>query len=161
MKRTYLFVVTIVASIAMYSCGNSQQSSDDSKKTPATPSTTSAPASAPAGDQGVGSYKNVELTHPVNAEMADKGKGIYEVKCLACHKLTAEKLVGPGWKGVTDRRTPEYILNFVTNTDEMLDKDPNAKELLSVCMVRMPNQHLSDIEARSVLEFMRKNDGKN
>ena len=159
MKRTYLFVVTIVASITIYSCGNSQQSNDDSKKAPATASTTSAPA--PVGDQGVGSYKNVELTHPVNAEMADKGKGIYEVKCLACHKLTAEKLVGPGWKGVTDRRTPEYILNFVTNTDEMLDKDPNAKELLSVCMVRMPNQHLSDIEARSVLEFMRKNDGKN
>ena len=157
MKRKYLLALSVFASVAIYSCGNTQ-SNDDSKKTLST--TTPAPA-APAADQGVGSYKNVELTHPVNATMADKGKSIYDVKCLACHKLTSEKLVGPGWKGVTDRRTPEYILNFVTNTDEMLDKDPNAKELLSVCMVRMPNQHLSDMEARSVLEFMRKNDGKN
>ena len=158
MKKTYLFLVSILASVAIYSCGNSQPSNDDSKKAPVPATTTPA---APVADQGVGSYKNVELTHPVNAEMADKGKSIYDVKCLACHKLTAEKLVGPGWKGVTDRRTPEYILNFVTNTDEMLDKDPNAKELLSVCMVRMPNQHLSDMEARAILEFMRKNDGKN
>ncbi len=153
MKRTYLFVVLILAGMTIYSCGNSQQSNDDNKK-PATTAT-------PAADMGVGSYKNVELTHPVNAEMAEKGQTIYGVKCLACHKLTAEKVVGPGWKGVTERRTPEYILNFVTNTDEMLDKDPNAKALLTVCMVRMPNQHLTDIEARSVLEFMRKNDGKN
>ena len=153
MKKTYLFVVLILASLTMYNCGNQQPGNDESKK----PATTN----SAAADQGIGSYKNVELTHPVNAEMADKGKNIYEVKCLACHKLTAEKVVGPGWKGVTDRRTPEYILNFVTNTDEMLDKDPNAKALLSVCMVRMPNQHLTDIEARSVLEFMRKNDGKN
>ena len=80
---------------------------------------------------------------------------------MACHKLTDEKLVGPGWKGVTDRRTPEYIMNFVTNTDEMLNKDPNAKALLEVCMVRMPNQNLTDDEAREMLEFMRKNDGKN
>ena len=158
MKKTYLILVSILASMAIYSCGNSQSGNDDSKKAPAP---AAASPAAPVADQGVGSYKNVELTHPVNAEMADKGKGIYDVKCLACHKLTAEKLVGPGWKGVTDRRTPEYILNFVTNTDEMLDKDPNAKELLSVCMVRMPNQHLSDMEARAVLEFMRKNDGKN
>ena len=152
MKIAYLVSALVLTSVFYFGCGNSQQ-------------TASAPATAeakkPAGDIGVGSYKNVELTHPINTEMADNGKTIYQVKCLACHKLSGEKQVGPGWKGVTDRRTPEYILNFVTNTDEMLDKDPNAKELLSVCMVRMPNQHLSDIEARSVLEFMRQNDGKN
>ncbi len=157
MKKTYLFALMISASLVIFSCGNSQQNNEDSKNAAAT----SAPKPAEGGDQGVGSYKNVELTHPVDQSMAEKGKEIYGVKCIACHKITAEKMIGPGWKGVTERRRPEYILNFVTNTDEMLDKDPNAKALLSVCMVRMPNQHLTDIEARSVLEFMRKNDGKN
>ena len=155
MKKMYVLTFSILAILFIYSCGSAPQTNDDNKKTATTA------ASPVGGDPGIGSYKNVELTHPVNPEMADKGKTIYEVKCLACHKLTAEKMVGPGWKGVTDRRSPEYILNFVTNTDEMLEKDPNAKQLLSVCMVRMPNQHLTDIEARSVLEFMRKNDGKN
>jgi len=59
---------------------------------------------------------------------------------------------------VTERRKPEWIMNFVTNTDEMIDKDPKAQAMLEVCMVRMPNQHLSDEDARNILEFMRRND---
>jgi len=50
-------------------------------------------------------------------------------------------------------------MNFTTNPDEMIDKDPKAQAMLEICLVRMPNQNLSDAEARSVLEFMRKNDG--
>ncbi len=91
--------------------------------------------------------------------MVDKGEQVYKAKCLACHKLTAEKLVGPGWQGVTDRRRPEWILNFLTNTDMMLDKDLVAQQLLVVCVARMPNQNLTNSDARNVLEFMRKNDG--
>jgi cytochrome c551/c552 len=85
---------------------------------------------------------------------------VYDLKCASCHKLTDEKLVGPGWKGVTDRRTPEWIMNFVTNTEEMLEKNTEAKNLYEVCLVKMPNQNLSDDDARAVLEFQRNNDGK-
>jgi cytochrome c551/c552 len=92
--------------------------------------------------------------------MVASGKNVYDVKCQSCHKLTDERLVGPGWKGVTDRRTPEWIMNFVTNVDEMIAKDTAAQKMLEVCLVRMPNQSLSDDDARHVLEFMRKNDGK-
>jgi hypothetical protein len=67
--------------------------------------------------------------------------------------------VGPGWKGVTERFKPEWIMNFVTNTDEMLNKDPKAQALLEICLVRMPNQNLTDNDARQLLEYMRKNDG--
>jgi hypothetical protein len=41
----------------------------------------------------------------------------------------------------------------------MLSKDPKAQAMLEVCLVRMPNQNLTDEDARSILEFMRKNDG--
>ncbi len=70
-------------------------------------------------------------------------------------------MVGPGWKGVTDRRTPEWIMNFATNTQVMLDKDLVAQSEMVTCVVRMPNQDLNDGQAREILEFMRKNDGKN
>ena len=73
--------------------------------------------------------------------------------------MTDEKLVGPGWKGVTTRHKPEWIMNFTTNTDVMIDKDPKAQAMLEICMVRMPNQNLSDDDARNVLEYMRQNDG--
>ena len=111
--------------------------------------------------KGLGKFTNVELTHPLDEKMVKQGETVYDVKCASCHKLSDEKLVGPGWKGVTDRRTPEWIMNFVTNTEEMLDKDAEAQAMLEICMVRMPNQNLSDEDARAVLEFMRKNDGKN
>ena len=102
---------------------------------------------------------DVKLTHPLNQEWAAAGKAIYELKCQSCHKLTEEKLVGPGWKGVTERRTPVWILNMITNTDMMLDKDAEAQKLLELCMVRMPNQNLMFDDARRVLEFQRSNDG--
>jgi hypothetical protein len=41
----------------------------------------------------------------------------------------------------------------------MLNKDPKAQAQLEICLVRMPNQSLSDDDARQLLEFMRKNDG--
>lgn len=91
--------------------------------------------------------------------MAAEGKKVYEVKCAACHKLTNEKLVGPGWTGVTKRFSPEWLMNFITNPDAMIDKDPELQAQLEICLVRMPNQNLSDEEARNVLEFMRQNDG--
>ena len=104
--------------------------------------------------------EDVQLTTPLNAQWVTDGKGLYELKCQACHRLTDEKLVGPGWKGVTQRRKPEWVINMITNVDMMLEKDPEAQKLLEECLVRMPNQNLSGDEARKVLEFMRSNDGE-
>ena len=103
---------------------------------------------------------DIEITHPLNAQWVTEGKGIYEVKCQACHKLTNEKLVGPGWAGVTHRRKPEWIINMITNVDMMLEQDPAAQKLLEECLVRMPNQNLTKEEARKVLEFQLSNDGE-
>ena len=102
----------------------------------------------------------IQITHPLNQEWIEHGKRIYELKCQACHKLTEEKLVGPGWKGVTQRRTPVWIINMICNTEMMLDKNPEAQKLLELCMVRMPNQNLMIDDARKVLEFQRSNDGE-
>lgn len=109
--------------------------------------------------KGIGKFTHVDIAPNLDVKMAEAGKGIYDLKCNACHKLTKEKLVGPGWSGVTQRRKPEWVMNFVTNPDEMLNKDPQAQALLEECLVRMPNQQLSDDDARHVYEFMRKNDG--
>ncbi|PZA18778.1 cytochrome c, partial [Modestobacter versicolor] len=65
----------------------------------------------------------------------------------------------PGWKDVTKRNEAAWILNFITNTDAMLNVDPKAQAQLEICLVRMPNQSLTDQEAFSLYEFMRKNDG--
>lgn len=112
-------------------------------------------------DRGEGKFteENIKLDATLDKAMADRGHEIQKVKCSACHKLTDEKLVGPGWKGVTERQKPWWIMNFITNPDEMIDKDPVLQAQLELCLVRMPNQNLTDDQARDILEFMRENDG--
>lgn len=110
--------------------------------------------------KGVGRFRDIHLTHPLDEKMVDRGRTIYQSKCFACHKLSTELLVGPGWAGVTDRRKPEWIMNWITNTKVMLDRDLAAQADLVICLIRMPNQDLTDDQARDVLEFMRRNDGK-
>jgi cytochrome c5 len=110
--------------------------------------------------KGIGRFRAIHLSHPVDEKMAVIGQSVYQSKCFACHKLTTELLVGPGWAGVTDRRTPEWIMNWITNTKVMIDKDLAAQADMAVCLIRMPNQDLTDEQARAVLEFMRKNDNK-
>ena len=161
MNVKYLIIFSLAAFFALAGCGGSQQKSNEEASASSPDNSLVADKPADADPKGIGKFRDVKLTHPLDEGMAKKGREISDVKCTSCHKLSEEKLVGPGWKGVTDRRTPEWIMNFITNVDEMLDKDPEAQAMLELCMVRMPNQNLNDEEARAVLEFMRKNDGKN
>ena len=101
----------------------------------------------------------ITISNPLNTEWVNAGKAIYELKCLACHRLTEERLVGPGWKDVTKRRQPAWIMNMIVNVDMMLEKDPEAQKQLELCLVRMPNQNVTKDDARHILEFMRSNDG--
>lgn len=121
--------------------------------------TASSPATEPVDDgKGVGPVKNVTLG-ALDEGKAAKGKAIYEMKCQACHRLDDQKVVGPGWKGVTTRRKPEWIMNIILNVDEMLAKDPEAVKLVETYLMKMPNQNVTEEEAYQILEFMRQNDG--
>lgn len=103
---------------------------------------------------------DITLSKPLDQTMVAAGKGIYELKCQSCHRLTADRLVGPGWKDVTIRRKPVWIMNMITNVEMMLETDPEAQKQLELCMVRMPNQNIVKEDARKVIEFMRSNDGE-
>ena len=113
----------------------------------------------PDDGKGIGEITEVELNNPLVAEMVANGKAIYELKCAACHKLTDQRVVGPGWAGVTTKRKPEWIMNMILNVDVMLAEDPTARALLEECLTRMPNQNMKEPEARDLLEFMYANDG--
>lgn len=156
MKKSIILLV--LATLIVYACGGGSNSEDAS-------STTAPPKSMieePKVDdgKGIGQVKEVSLNSPLKKDMVEKGKAVYEMKCAACHKLTDQRVVGPGWEGITDRRKPEWIMNMTVNIDEMLEEDAEARKLLKECLVRMPNQNLSVEDARDVLEFMYANDGQ-
>ena len=155
-----LIVIGLVGFIIVlaFSCGGGNSDSG----TPFASSTNKDTAKGPPSydpHRGEGKFTKVDVGASLNVAMAEAGNIVYSIKCQGCHKLTDEKLVGPGWKGVTSRHTPEWIMNFITNTDEMINKDPKAQAQLEICLVRMPNQNLTDQDARAIYEFQRKNDG--
>jgi hypothetical protein len=152
--------------ILLNACNSGQNNSSDNTDTVDMEERSDEKISTPGGDpakydpeRGTGKFTHVDVGEKLNTGLASGGEKIYGVKCAGCHKLTEEKLVGPGWKGVTERNRPEWIMNFITNTNEMLNVDPKVQKQLEICLVRMPDQSLPDDDARRLLEFMRKNDG--
>ena len=148
-------LILLTLGIAMYACSQSgsQQGANE---------TAGQPAASPDDydpTRGLGKFENVEVGDQLDVAMAKEGRTIADLKCASCHKYTDERLVGPGWSGVTAKHEPAWILNFITNPDPMIDKDPELQAQLEICLVRMPNQNLTDDDARKILEFMRENDG--
>lgn len=160
MKKLFFIGITTCIVAFIISCGN-QNSTPVTQNTEKSAAEDKPANGNPSYDphRGEGKFTKVEISPALNAEMAESGNKVYNVKCSGCHKLTDEKLVGPGWKGITTKNSPEWIMNFMTNTDAMLDKDPKAQAQLEICLVRMPNQNLTDEDARALYELQRKNDG--
>lgn len=107
--------------------------------------------------QGIGKFKDITLA-ALDSKLAEQGKSVFESKCSACHNATDVKKVGPGLKGVTERRKPAWILNMITNPQEMTQKDPTAKKLLEEHLTQMTFQDVSDDQAKQILEYLRQND---
>jgi len=110
-----------------------------------------------ADPRGVGPIKSVELG-PLDEDLAARGAVIFSGTCAACHKME-QRYVGPAIAGVTQRRTPEWIMNMIMNPAEMTQKDPVAKAMLAEYMTQM-SVSATEAEARALLEYFRKMDGE-
>jgi nitrous-oxide reductase len=85
-----------------------------------------------------------------------EGETIFTAKgCNACHTVTDAKLVGPGLKGVADRRTRPWMARMIVNPEAMVKEDPDAKKLFETLLVPMANQKVSeDKELPALLRFL-------
>ena len=51
-----------------------------------------------AEGKGIGEITEVNLENEIDPDMVKMGKSIYDMKCSACHKLTDQRVVGPGFQ---------------------------------------------------------------
>lgn len=102
---------------------------------------------------GIGPIQDLTLG-PIDAALAAQGEASYTTKCTACHKMDT-RYVGPPLGTVLQERTPAYIMNMMLNPDEMTKKHPEARAMLAQYMTVMPNQNLTQDEARAILEYLR------
>ncbi|MCC7502314.1 MAG: cytochrome c [Flavobacteriales bacterium] len=149
---TTLRALSGAALLSLMACGGGDTAPSYTPPAPETPVATANEAATPH----VALFTEADLKlGDIDPAMKEKGKTTYDVKCQACHSTGENRIVGPGWKGLTTKRKPEWIMNMIVHTDAMLETDAEAQKMLEECLVRMPNQNLSHDEAREVLEFMR------
>ncbi len=107
----------------------------------------------PLKDKGIGPVSSITLGE-IDESMAVEGKEVFKIKCSACHKIS-KRFVGPPLAGITERRSPEWIMNMILNPEVMVAENPIAKKLLAEYLAPMANQGLTEKEARLILEYFR------
>lgn len=159
--RSLMLAAAIFAGATAFSaCGTQEQPAAETADTESTAESRADDAAvsqaAPAkAEASIFTADQVKLSPTIDKGMVAKGKALSELKCQSCHSMGSNRVVGPGWQNITQTRKPEWILNMVVHTDKMLETDPEAQKMLEQCMVRMPNQSLTETEGREILEYMR------
>ena len=163
MRKTFKLVTFLCLSI-LVSCGgkeNKKAASFTAKKNESVPEQVVPKAKEVASkrinltDKGIGPITTIKLDPKIDQKMVKKGKEIYDKMCTACHNPET-KLVGPAQAGIMTRRSPEWIMNMILNPEEMVQKDPLAKDLMAEFNgIPMSNLNLSKEDARAVLEYFR------
>jgi hypothetical protein len=64
-------------------------------------------------------------------------------------------LIGPALKGVTTKRSYDWIVAMVVRPDSMQQNDPEAKKLLAEYGTPMVNMGATKPEARAIFEYLR------
>ncbi|NPA34271.1 MAG: cytochrome c [Chlorobi bacterium] len=158
--------MSLVLGITIASCGGDGGENNDGAHAEPTHQTQNTQPQGETSEEatnpfGVGPIQEkMDLPAEIDEQLAAKGEEIFQAKCTACHKID-EKYIGPAMKGVTERRSPEWIMNMILAPEKMIQEDPVAKQLVMESNgAIMANQGLTEEEARAVLEYFRKIDSQ-
>ncbi len=159
-----LKILTVLLISLLISCGGKEEKKKDNfsyEKAAPTEQAASQAEAVPASkridltDKGVGPIKSLILPAEIDQAMATHGEEVYKKMCTACHRPD-KKFIGPAPLGILERRTPEWVMNMILDPEDMIAKNPLAKELLiEFNGAPMANQNLTETEARAILEYFR------
>jgi len=91
--------------------------------------------------------------------LAQDGASVFKSKCAACHTVNKGRLVGPDLANVHNRRSEDWIHNFVNASQTMIKSgDEQAVAIFEEYnQTIMPDQNLSDAEFQAMLEYIKAN----
>jgi len=148
-------LVLVLLALVCFQCKQKEAKGEFSFARKETPQQVKASKTIDLENKGIGPIESVVLEEAIDAEMARRGEALYGQKCNACHKV-GSTFIGPPPNGILERRTPEWVMNMILNTEEMLRKDPLAKALfMEFDGQLMTNQNVTEEEARAMLEYFR------
>jgi mono/diheme cytochrome c family protein len=85
------------------------------------------------------------------------GEKLFKTNCAACHSVGDNKLVGPGLKGINDKRNAEWLIKWIANSAELIASgDADAKAIFEEYnKVPMPAQAVSPDEIKAILAYIK------
>ena len=141
----------LLVGLIVWGCGKGGGGSASTPAAGPTPDTTAPPNPVSAYDAGPRAGEQ-----PVDAAQAKTGEGLFSSKgCVACHGF-GRRITCPDLNPVPMQRTAAWMEQQILHPEVMTRQDPVARALLSQYKLQMPNQKLTPIEARAVIEFIKK-----
>ena len=88
---------------------------------------------------------------------APNGEKLFKDNCTQCHSAGENKVIGPGLKGIHERREEAWLLKWVKGSSAMIKSgDEYAVKIFNDNgKVVMPNQNLSDDEIKAVFAYVK------
>lgn len=85
------------------------------------------------------------------------GETLFKNNCAQCHSTGDNKVVGPGLKGIDQRRDEEWLLKWVKNSQAVVKSgDEYAVKLFNdFGKVVMPSVNLKDDEIKAILAYVK------
>jgi len=89
-------------------------------------------------------------------EVYNTGKTLWQQNCTSCHNINAEKKVGPGMKGILERRDRAWLKPWIVNSQAVIASgDPYAVKLYNEYnQTVMTSFAFSDTELDALLDFI-------
>ncbi len=147
------FLIALGLILANCGGGEQQETSTSAASEPTSSTMETVAEKDPMLNKGIGPVTSVTLG-PLDEAMAAEGKEIFENMCTACHKMD-KRYIGPALQEVTSQRSPEWIMNMIMNPTQMVQEDPDARELLKEYISPMADQNISEEQSRKILEYLR------
>ena len=96
---------------------------------------------------------------PLELPRLSEGQLLFRSRCSVCHRIglgDGKDRVGPNLAGVTERRTRDWLRQFIMEPDRMLAAgDPTAMQLFRAYdQIPMPNLGIPPEEAESLIDFL-------
>lgn len=94
---------------------------------------------------------------PGYSHSQSQGESIFTKTCQVCHTIGKGRLVGPDLLDIENRRTEDWIIDFVKSSQDMVkNDDPDAIALYNEYnKIVMPDQNFSDTEIKAILLFIK------
>ena len=99
------------------------------------------------------------FTFMISLNAQSQGEKLFSQKCAACHTVGGGKLVGPDLANVQNRRTEQWIQQFIQSSQSLIKSgDSTANALFNQYnKIIMPDAQLTANEIKSIITYIKIN----